>query len=197
MDRVQTTGACRENKRGKARHLFVMAGVLTIGFAAGLGSSWVSAVAGAAQKATTAPAVGPALDRPGPAPSGVTGGEQVVDHKAEHERAIARHDNEPVDGRRSVGLAAALGRELKGIKDAGGFRVVSLDCRTETCVATIEWSNHALAIQNWAPVLNHHYPPGCGVDMALDAPSTANAPFQTRVVFDCPKGLDRSQPSSG
>jgi len=105
-------------------------------------------------------------------------------HLEEHCKALEAHEREPVDAAWARDEAAAVGGALKDVAEKGQFATREVDCRSSTCVATVEWPSARTAQRQWKTLLAPDYGP-CTVEVMLDEPSDPAAPFQTKVVYDC------------
>ena len=83
-----------------------------------------------------------------------------VDPEAEKEKrerafaeSIRSHRQEHKDSAWSGEFEGAIGRSLSTLSSAHGFSTTAIDCRTESCVATIEWPTYADAMLQWKAVL--------------------------------------------
>jgi hypothetical protein len=105
-------------------------------------------------------------------------------HLARHRKAIDDHGHETADGGWAAVTAPRIQAALKSAAARGGFEAITTDCRSRTCVSTVQWPSATAAQGNWRSILFPDYG-SCGVEVMLDEPSDPNAPFQTQIVFDC------------
>jgi len=108
-----------------------------------------------------------------------------ADAQKRHDDAIAAHWQEPTDDRWAPEMTQTLRRELTELTRKGEFSVVRVDCRSESCVAIIEWPNYQRAMKNWNLVLQVPRSAPCGVEAALQDPIDPKARYQTSVFFKC------------
>ncbi len=81
--------------------------------------------------------------------------------------------------------SAALGKVLGAASDAHHFKVVSLDCRSATCAATLEWPSYGEAVGTMDDLLHAPDVP-CGRQVVLPEPADATAGYTTTVLYhDC------------
>lgn len=131
--------------------------------------------------------VAASLFRTAPADRTEVNASPEIDHKARHFRSIMEHDAEPVDGTWSGQATTELTNALHEIGVKGGFRVAQVDCRSKSCVATIEWPNYAAASAAWGEILVHQYRLPCRTSVYLEDPIDVTPPYRTAVVYECPR----------
>jgi hypothetical protein len=107
----------------------------------------------------------------------------------EHEDAIEAHRRAPQDRRWASSTEAILERDLEALSD--GMKVHSVDCKTQTCIATFEWANFADAVSGYGAVLHGSLEAGCGRRILLPEPSDPTIPYQATAFFEC--GASREQ----
>jgi hypothetical protein len=106
-------------------------------------------------------------------------------HRAEHRRALEDHARESLDPAWARATTVALTTALRPIAARSEAAVVSVDCRSATCVADLEWPNLPTAARGWRPVLEGDYD-RCSVRVTLDDAVDPKQRFRTRVLFTCP-----------
>jgi len=104
---------------------------------------------------------------------------------ARHARDIEDHGREPVDIKWARRTEATFRSELTQLGEAHGFSVVSTDCRTTTCVSTLEWPQYGKAVGGWRDIVVARYETNCGRDIVLPEPDDPSQPYRATVVFDC------------
>jgi hypothetical protein len=104
-----------------------------------------------------------------------------------HEEAVRAHEREPYDPAWSRASSQTLQANLDALaKDrALGFKVVDIDCRTTTCIGSLEWGSYGQAAAQWQSVLNHPYDVNCAREVTLPDPPGNGGTFVVKVVFDC------------
>jgi type IV secretory pathway VirB10-like protein len=116
---------------------------------------------------------------PPPAPAAT-----AVEIREKHRVALDQHAREPADSRWAQEMSAIVGTGLKTGATKGQFRVLDVDCRSRTCVASVEWESASTAYRQWKTLLGATYGQ-CGVEVVLDEPVDSNARFSTKVLFPC------------
>jgi hypothetical protein len=97
--------------------------------------------------------------------------------------ALRAHAEQPRDPRWARRATSALSSELAEADAAAGYRVV--DCRTSSCVATLEYPDFDTARDSYANALHRKYEVNCTRTVVLGEPQSAGAPFRVDVLFDC------------
>jgi hypothetical protein len=117
----------------------------------------------------------------------VTRPEQVVhvDHLAQHQEALKRHDAEARDARWSDATAGLLRNDLARLADAAGFTIGEVDCRTTSCEAHVAWSDYNASVNHYTDILHGSYAVPCRREMVLPAPENPSQLYETVVMFDC------------
>jgi hypothetical protein len=125
-----------------------------------------------------APQVGSSAPRGGDLPDG--SGRKLL-----HERALRDHASEAPRGEWSEATSRSLRSDLEEIEPEGQFHVVSVDCRSVTCTATLEWPTYDLALKTWPLVLNQPFQTNCGVEIFLAQPEGKSTEYRSTVLFRC------------
>ena len=104
---------------------------------------------------------------------------------ARHEEAIRNHKQQPVDPAWSRGAAAQLRSDLAEVGASSGFSIVEVECRTTSCISTLEWPSYGKALTGWQELLHHPYKSNCSREITLAEPEDGQGPYQATAVFDC------------
>jgi hypothetical protein len=122
---------------------------------------------------------------------------------AQHDADVEKHYREPIDGRWAPAASKAFGDDLAGAVDqlSGHFKVTELDCRSDTCVAALQWPSRNEALNEWNDLLTFPYRANCGRTIIIPEPaadgSDQAAPVRAKLLFDCSESKDspiRQQP---
>jgi hypothetical protein len=109
-------------------------------------------------------------------------------HQADHKASIAAHRREPFDEAWSRETSATLRRELMPALEELHARLAEMDCRSATCLATIDFGSYADASNDW-PALFATPHPGCSIEFMLDdRPESPTTPFEATFVYACAHG---------
>jgi hypothetical protein len=101
-----------------------------------------------------------------------------------HRVALDEHAREPANPSWAQQMATVVDRGLKERAAKGGFDVTDVDCRSRTCVASVEWKSAADAYHQWKQILGADYG-SCGVEVVLDEDRGSSGRFGTKVLFPC------------
>jgi hypothetical protein len=104
--------------------------------------------------------------------------------REQHRSALAQHAREPADPPWATEMSSVIGRGLAAIAFDGEFKVLGVDCRSRTCVASVDWESASTAYSRWPAVVRGSYG-RCGVEVVLDEPAAAKTRFGTKILFPC------------
>lgn len=124
----------------------------------------------------------------GDAASAAPGPSPEDEHRAVTEaldRAIARHDGEPRTAAWADRATALLGSDFSQITKTRHFAIDQVDCRSQSCVATLTWSDYRAASESVGDLLHRNYGLNCGRMVLMPEPKDPGASYTTRVVFEC------------
>jgi hypothetical protein len=104
---------------------------------------------------------------------------------AAHHASLAAHATEPRDSPWAQETEALLQKDLAVLAARTHASILSVDCRTRSCVATIGFASVADALQNARPAVAaaNHVP--CSSESALDDAEDAASPYPMTVVYEC------------
>jgi hypothetical protein len=105
-----------------------------------------------------------------------------------HEKKVSEHFT---DGRDEA-WASRTETSLRGDFDSPELglnrfvKVVGVDCRMTSCVATVEWNDRAVAHRSWQELIHTMYSASCATSVSLPPDDGAEqAPLRARLLFDC------------
>ena len=100
---------------------------------------------------------------------------------------VEAHEDAPVDPQWSNEARASFER---GLTDAAGELGgdVRVDCRTDSCLATVEFDSYGSATTSFSGLLEHDYDLNCETSVAMPPPEDPNAPYGAEILFVCPDG---------
>ncbi len=101
------------------------------------------------------------------------------------EDRLQKIEDEPVDASWARQKESALSSGIQALSRAGGFKLVSTQCKTISCAATMEWSDYASAMKSYSVVLHDSQQAKCRRKILLPEPDNKNAPYQATIVLDC------------
>jgi hypothetical protein len=107
---------------------------------------------------------------------------------AEEAELIAQHYAAPTDAKWAAAAEASLASDFESLSALpnAGFKLVNTDCRTDSCVAMLEWDSFNQANGRTGLVVHHHYALNCAREIRLaDPPGEPGSSYSTTVLFDC------------
>lgn len=108
-----------------------------------------------------------------------------LERVARHENAIAAHRQQSRDSRWARASEASLRGDLETLSSAARFEVEEVDCRSTSCISTVRWPNHSVALASWPDLLHANYHLGCAREITLPEPADVSQPYRATVVFNC------------
>lgn len=119
---------------------------------------------------------------PPPRPSREEARQQLL---AQHQQQLDRHSREPVDPSWAREAQGSFTSDFVGLAQGQPFEVRGVDCRSTTCVTTLEWPSYAEATQGYALLLQHAYRLDCARTLLLPEPADVTARYQAQLLLDC------------
>lgn len=107
---------------------------------------------------------------------------------AEYAGELQRHELEPIQPGWAVPTATGLRADLDTLRTRRPFSVLGVDCRTRTCVMTLEWSNYERATETATALLHHRFVVPCARTVLMPEPPQRDKPYRTQVLLDCMSG---------
>ncbi|MBM7119200.1 hypothetical protein [Archangium primigenium] len=98
---------------------------------------------------------------------------------------LDQHARAPGDATWSRGARDAFGADFAALTREQPFTVRDIDCRSHTCVTTLEWPSYAEAVQGHAHLLRHPFAMDCTRSILLPEPEDPTARYQARLFLDC------------
>ncbi len=102
---------------------------------------------------------------------------------------LTGHDQEPIDPSWAPHAEGEYRNDLAEVNEqlrgSQKFDVHDVRCRTNTCVARVEWPSYDEAYDNYARVLHHRYKQNCAREIVLVDEARAGQPYSANVLFDC------------
>ncbi len=106
---------------------------------------------------------------------------------AEWEAQLDSHSTEPRDPSWAVDIERSFAEQLEQL-DEGALDVESVECRTTTCLAAIQFSSFRDATEYFAELLHHDYAGGCGTSITMPEPERSDEPYTARLLLRCEPG---------
>ena len=102
-----------------------------------------------------------------------------------YEAVLEQHTRAPVDPVWAEPTRAALGAAMStiGASAGGNAAVKGVDCRTDSCVATLEFPSYTAARAGYTAYVSEMYEVNCARQAMLDTPEDPESPFSVQVLF--------------
>lgn len=110
---------------------------------------------------------------------------QVAAVRAAIEEDIDTHRSQPVDPNWGPASAEQVRDDLEASSIAALIDVVDVDCRSTTCLATVEWEDYGVAFRTYRRLLTHHYGVNCRRRMGVPPPADSDGPYRAHLFLDC------------
>jgi hypothetical protein len=106
---------------------------------------------------------------------------------ADFESAIAAHAAERADSRWAYATTSQVSSALeRAVGQLEGARLLSVDCRSTTCVAEIAWDHYSRAFESAGRLLNVDVGLPCGTRYRLtERPDDQAEPYNQYLLLDC------------
>ncbi|MEQ9499925.1 MAG: hypothetical protein RIT81_23815 [Deltaproteobacteria bacterium] len=101
-----------------------------------------------------------------------------------HSDALHRHAETPFEASWAEPAAAGLREELGRIAEDRAFTVAEVDCRSRSCVVTLDWPTYDGVMEDAGAVLHRTTLP-CANEAFVPPPDDPAAPYRTEILFDC------------
>ena len=102
---------------------------------------------------------------------------------------LAAHDAAEVDTAFAAFAEPLLSENLKAMAGAaGGYELLGVDCRGDSCRARMLWDDYTLAIKSHRRLLVSPYDVDCSTDILLPDPDDAAAAYQGTFLLHCERG---------
>jgi hypothetical protein len=103
----------------------------------------------------------------------------------EHEEDVRRHQQEPIDVRWSTSAVKSLEKNLTQMKGRASFELVSVSCRTSSCLVSVRWKDYATAKRDYTALLHEPYEVNCARKIILPEPPREDSPYSATLIMQC------------
>lgn len=107
---------------------------------------------------------------------------------AEYAGELQRHAEEPIQPSWAVPTEAGLRLDLETLRARRRFSILGVDCRTRSCVMTLEWPDYERATDTAEALLSYRYAVPCARTVLMPEPEQRGQPYRTQVLLDCLQG---------
>jgi len=126
----------------------------------------------------------PPAEPPDPSPTAYMDRERERGQQAASSRE-EEHNREERDPIWSARANADFGSDLAGLGASHQLRVESVDCRSRSCFAYVNWPTFREARASTSDLLHHDYRQNCARLVYLPPPENPDVPYRARVDFNC------------
>jgi hypothetical protein len=98
---------------------------------------------------------------------------------------LEAHAREWRDPAWATGTEQAIRDGLAEAADAGGTQLVSVECKTTSCVVTMHWPTYADARMRYHSVADTNFGRACGTWIYLPPPERPDDPYEGKLILDC------------
>jgi len=103
----------------------------------------------------------------------------------EDEPILRAHDAEPVDTAWAAGVTETLSQSLEGLGRERKFDVRQIDCRSQTCVAELEWPSRDAALAGYRAPLAGMLGVTCGTQIVLPPSEDPSGVSRAKMFLRC------------
>jgi hypothetical protein len=165
-----------------------VAGAL-FGIAGSLGVSAVvqrrQAAAGATAASSRVPLTGAELEK------------AKAEEQRRHEAVMAAFAAEKSDAAWSATASTALEAAFRRLEKSGDYRLVTVECKASSCLATFEWPSYEVASEKYGVAMHEILPVNCAREVRLDPPPERNQPYRGSMLMTRCQILTGDQASNG
>lgn len=108
-----------------------------------------------------------------------------LQHEKLHARRIAEYEREPIDPVWARQTSDLLTTDLRTVADENDFTLVTTSCKTNLCMAELEWPNFSAAEETYTELAHWQYKANCGREILLPKPLDPSRPYMAKLIFDC------------
>ncbi len=98
---------------------------------------------------------------------------------------VEQHEDEPVDPDWAAEANAAFSDGIERLGESHDFELVSLECRSSSCLAQVEWPTQTAAQSHWGALLHEPYGMNCSRGVLVSQPEEPGGTTSARVLFEC------------
>jgi hypothetical protein len=100
-------------------------------------------------------------------------------------RELAEHESEGIEASWAKPTAEVLAADIAQIPRLSQGRLLSMDCRTTTCLAKISWPSRAVASAEYQELLHNAYRANCARSIVVDDEPSADGTTHANLIFNC------------
>jgi hypothetical protein len=104
---------------------------------------------------------------------------------AKVDQSLKDFSAEPVDTSWSQKATAFINADLTSLAAKNHFKVSSVECKTTSCLARVEWDSQASANQEYGQLMHHSYKTNCMRSVLLDERLQPSGKQGAMLLFEC------------
>jgi hypothetical protein len=101
------------------------------------------------------------------------------------ESAIQKHRLERQDSGWAAKAAPSLRAGLEKVAESRKFKLGEVDCRSTSCLATLEWNNATEAREEFGKLAHEPFDVNCARSISLPGDAEPSMPVQATLILDC------------
>ncbi|HEX8702473.1 MAG TPA: hypothetical protein VF815_26805 [Myxococcaceae bacterium] len=95
------------------------------------------------------------------------------------------HQRQPIHPTWSSDATRAFSTDFSALTRGQPFSVRSIDCRSTSCIARVEWPSYAEAAASYAVLLQHSYSMDCTRSLLLPDPEDPERAYEASLLLEC------------
>jgi hypothetical protein len=95
------------------------------------------------------------------------------------------HSQQPIDFAWSQQATRSFASDFSELVQGQTFTLRSIDCRSTSCVAMIEWPGYDEAVGSYQVLLHHTYGMDCARSLLLPEPEDPTRRYEAPFILDC------------
>lgn len=95
------------------------------------------------------------------------------------------HQRQPIHPTWSSEATRAFSTDFSALTQGQQFAVRSIDCRSTSCIARVEWPSYAEATTNYQVLLQHSYALDCTRSLLLPDPEDPERAYEASLILEC------------
>lgn len=120
-----------------------------------------------------------------PAERNTRGDRRPADERLAEEIDVHRSSTrDPVWARQSE---SAFTTDFEAVMGVLPVELHHLDCRTDTCLANLQFADYGSAMALSRDVMHHSFTMNCGMTMVIPPPGNPDVPYRGNLLFRCPR----------
>jgi hypothetical protein len=103
----------------------------------------------------------------------------------QHQLRLDAHQRQPIHPTWAPEATRAFSTDFSALTQGQQFTVRSIDCRSTSCIARVEWPSYAEAAANYHLLLQHSYTLDCTRSLLLPEPEDPERAYEASLILEC------------